>query len=157
MHRYQQQLIKAYTPYAVRLALNGRRRPYDVTLDRKQAAILGLVEAATRFDPAKGTNFSKYAKGFILHELQEDKSLYCCSLDKIPESRVSVHQARTDDFLFFELSTLLTRLELDIILLKYYYGYSAEEIAGYLGYETRTIYNKVYILKNKLKEGWIGV
>ena len=63
------ELIRRYLPLARRLAARYRHtsEPLD---DLVQVASMGLVLAATRYDPARGTSFSSYAIPTIVGELR---------------------------------------------------------------------------------------
>jgi len=58
-----QELVEKYLPYAEALARSVRHHlPYHVELDELLSlARLGLVDAAQRFDPARGVSFKTYA------------------------------------------------------------------------------------------------
>lgn len=62
-------LVEQYVPLARRVATRyvGRGEPVE---DLVQVAMLGLVKAAQRFDPARGTDFPRYAVPTILGELR---------------------------------------------------------------------------------------
>jgi RNA polymerase sigma-B factor len=63
------ELIRRYLPLARRLATRYRHtgEPLD---DLIQVASMGLVLAATRYDPARGTSFASYAVPTIVGELR---------------------------------------------------------------------------------------
>lgn len=63
------ELVRRYLPLARRLATRYRHtsEPLD---DLVQVASMGLVLAATRYDPARGTSFSSYAIPMIVGELR---------------------------------------------------------------------------------------
>ena len=62
-------LIEAYLPYAYKAASRflGRGLPFD---DLRQAAALGLTNAARRFDPSFGVDFAVFAFKFIEGEIR---------------------------------------------------------------------------------------
>src|SRR6185503_17067337 len=62
-------LIERYVPLADSLArrFSGRREPLA---DLQQVAYLGLIAAADRWDPERGTTFSTFAVPTILGELR---------------------------------------------------------------------------------------
>ncbi len=62
-------LVIRYRPLAIRLAQRYVRTP-DQREDLEQAACLGLVKAANRFDRSRGTAFSAFAMPTILGELR---------------------------------------------------------------------------------------
>lgn len=67
--RLRNNLVEQYTPLARRIANRyaGRGEPIE---DLTQVAMLGLVKAAERFDPDRGTDFPRYAVPTILGELR---------------------------------------------------------------------------------------
>ncbi|HEX6196127.1 MAG TPA: SigB/SigF/SigG family RNA polymerase sigma factor [Jiangellaceae bacterium] len=62
-------LVEQHAPLARRIAAryNGRGEPLE---DLAQVAMLGLVKAAERYDPDRGTDFPRYAVPTILGELR---------------------------------------------------------------------------------------
>ena len=62
-------LVLRYRPLARKLAQRYVRTP-DQREDLEQVACLGLVKAASRFDPSRGTAFSAFAMPTILGELR---------------------------------------------------------------------------------------
>ena len=62
-------LVLRYRPLALKLAQRYVRTP-DQREDLEQVACLGLVKAARRFDPSRGTAFSTFAMPTILGELR---------------------------------------------------------------------------------------
>jgi RNA polymerase sigma-B factor len=62
--------VLAHRPLARRLARRYARGDRDVLEELEQVAALGLVQAARRFDPSRGTTFSAFAVPTILGELR---------------------------------------------------------------------------------------
>lgn len=62
-------LVEQYAPLARRIAArySGRGEPLE---DLAQVAMLGLVKAAERYDPDRGTDFPRYAVPTILGEIR---------------------------------------------------------------------------------------
>ena len=67
--RMRQQAITAWTPLARRLARRYATRPGTLD-DLEQTAVLGLIKAVDRFDPALGVEFVGYAIPTIVGELK---------------------------------------------------------------------------------------
>jgi RNA polymerase sigma-B factor len=67
--RLRDALVEQHTPLARRIAArySGRGEPFE---DLAQVAMLGLVKAAERYDPDRGTDFPRYAVPTILGELR---------------------------------------------------------------------------------------
>lgn len=67
--RLKDALVEEHTPLARRIAArySGRGEPLE---DLTQVAMLGLVKAAERYDPDRGTDFPRYAVPTILGELR---------------------------------------------------------------------------------------
>lgn len=73
MNTYQQQLVEQYVPLANKLAFQRKLalpKFIDVE-DLKSAAYLGLVEAASRFDPSLGIAFSTFAYPRVFGAIQD--------------------------------------------------------------------------------------
>jgi RNA polymerase sigma-B factor len=68
-HRLRDQLIQGYLPVAEHIArrFTGRGEPLD---DLVQVAILGLINAIDRFDPARGSHFLAFAVPTITGEIR---------------------------------------------------------------------------------------
>lgn len=62
-------MVDRYTPLAMRIAGRFVRSAHDRD-DVRQVALLGLVKAVDRFDPAKGVKFSTFAWATISGELK---------------------------------------------------------------------------------------
>jgi RNA polymerase sigma-B factor len=63
-------LVLAHRPLACRLARRYARGDRDLLEDLEQVAALGLLQAARRFDPSRGTAFSTFAIPTVLGELR---------------------------------------------------------------------------------------
>ena len=73
MHTYQQKLVEQYVPLANKLAFQKKRNlPLFIDVeDLKSAAYLGLVEAASRFNPELGIAFSTFAYPRVFGAIQD--------------------------------------------------------------------------------------
>ncbi len=63
------EVIRAYLPLARRTAIKFQRRGEEVD-DLVQVALIGLIKAVDRFDPARGVHFVHYALPTMLGELK---------------------------------------------------------------------------------------
>ena len=63
-------LVLAHRPLARRLARRYARGDRDLLEDLEQVAAVGLLQAARRFDPSRGTAFSTFAIPTVLGELR---------------------------------------------------------------------------------------
>lgn len=67
----QQELVTAHIPFALRIAGRYARRCPRAADDFEGSALLGLVRAARRFDPARGVPFKAYAGQRIKGEIRD--------------------------------------------------------------------------------------
>jgi RNA polymerase sigma-B factor len=65
-----ERVVLAHRPLARRLAARYARGNRDLLEELEQVAAVGLVQAARRFDPARGTAFSTFAVPTIVGELR---------------------------------------------------------------------------------------
>jgi RNA polymerase sigma-B factor len=89
--RLRQQLIGGHLPVAEHIARRfaGRGEPLD---DLTQVAILGLINAVDRFDPARGSNFLSFAVPTIAGELRRYFRDYTWST-RVPRRLKDLHIA----------------------------------------------------------------
>ena len=85
-------LVRSMAPLAIRAANEFVAKYKNVRIEAEEAvaaALLGVVEAATRFDFAKGTRFSTYAKFWIRCELMKllrgtiERGFHTYNLDEV--------------------------------------------------------------------------
>jgi len=96
--RLRENLVRMHTPY-VRNLVNRYGARFDLRDDLEQAAMMGLVKAINRFDPALGPRFLPYASLTVTGELKRyfrDQTWAVHVPRRIQELRLNMHAAREE-------------------------------------------------------------
>jgi RNA polymerase sigma-B factor len=95
--RVREELVRRFTPLAHRLALR-YVRGMDQSDDLEQIAMVGLLKALDRFEPARGYAFSSYAVPTILGELKRSfrTTAWAVHVPRGLQERVAGLQRMTD-------------------------------------------------------------
>lgn len=168
-----QELVVRYVPLANKLAFQKKKslpRFVDVE-DLKSAAYLGLVEAATRFDPTVGVAFSTFAYprifGAIHDFLRSQGWLKRCDLTPM----ISLDSPSSEDGCFlrdmiedkredeteecFEVITLNLDDQAKSVLRHYFIDeYSMKEVGDKFGISESRISQLIKCYKTKIKDTW---
>jgi RNA polymerase sigma factor (sigma-70 family) len=163
------------------LVLNNMNMVYEITKPYKclrnyedilSEGMLGLCNAATKFEPIRGNNFSTFAYmhilGRCLNFIHTDKIVKPKRTNGKYESVVSVnlstelentcrHAVEVIDYsddqawLFDLLQKELTKQQFSILLLLYS-GYKRKDIVTMLSMTVSQVYTEINFIKNKLNE-----
>ncbi len=169
-----QNLVVKYVPLANKLAYQKKKtlpRFVDVE-DLKSAAYLGLVEAASRFDPRKGVAFSTFAYPRIfgaIHDYLREQgwirkgdltpviSLDCSIKDKdgcyLKDTIESKNENDTEEC-FEVISVNLDDYSKNI--LRYYFieDYSMKEVGDKIGLSESRVSQLIKNYKSEIKKRW---
>lgn len=172
MTTYQQQLVEQYVPLANKLAFQRKRnlpRFIDVE-DLRSAAYLGLVEAASRFDPELGIAFSTFAyprvfgaiqdflrresmgkrgdfsKVYSLNEQEEDGACLQDTLEAKPE--------RNHEEFLEEVSAGLGDQAKEVIRLYFIDACSMKEVGERFGVSESRISQMIKLYKARIRDKW---
>lgn len=168
-------LVEQWEKYAYKLA--NRYHRLHMWLDNEdlaQEALIGIMEAAVKFDSGRGVKFSTFAYRYVLGRLADHASLQA---RKWPVSRA--HSEMKDDVAwvdvgsirpngnkshpfsvclhfqmlarleFEQLSDSLTARQRDVLILRLAYDMSAEEAGKYLGISHQAVAS---VLKTALRD-----
>lgn len=142
-------LIEAYLPLANKIAFEKKKcLPRRVDLDDlKSAAYFGLVDAATKFDPARSTSFGTYAKFRIMGEIADFIRESCRDNERCPVSLDTPDESGScmaacipqgepcKDFkeIFDDATKTLTNIDKNIMVMYYLDDLSMKEIGVKIG------------------------
>lgn len=171
-----QQLVEQYVPLANKLAYQKKKTlPNFIDIEElKSAAYLGLVEAASRFDPSVGVVFSTFAYprifGAIHDYLREQgwlkkgtESVTMLSLDAPcgDDSEATVWrdtiEAKAEDDIeeSFEVITLNLDHQARTVLKHYFIDeYSMKEVGDMFGVSESRISQLIKQYKNRIQTNW---
>jgi len=139
--------------------LANKRDKYRNDEDAIQYGMLGLCQAADRFDPSKGIKFSTFAYSYVVHWLDGEYSDIKYKANKyrlvnIEEVENSLRRENDlESLLEFDMLINSVNLKLRNILILMFEGYTQKEIADKLGVTKQYINNMIKKFKESVNYG----
>lgn len=159
MFTEQNSLVEQYLPLADKIAYFRKKRlPKFVEIDEiKSAAYLGLVEAASRFQPSSNNTFTTFANwrinGAITDFLRKERYKGMQSEDATFVELRSKSEFDSEEILeFFEKS--LGKYATNILRYYFFENYSMAEIAEKFQVSTSRISQLLRKYKNQIRQQW---
>ena len=169
-----QELVERYIPLANKLAYQKKKSlPRFVDVEElKSAAYLGLVEAASRFDPERGVAFSTFAYPRVFGAIHDHLRAQGWGKKTEPRSAVSLDSEMSDSEGCVLKDTLEAKVErsdnefLEVVsqnldkqakaVLRYYFidAYSMKEVGEKFGVSESRISQLIKRYKDQIRSNW---
>lgn len=127
----EEELVIAHTPLVVSIAFKFKPQPPNDYDDLISIGMIGLLKAIRAFDPSKGNQFSTLASTIIRREIVRELEK---SNGKDQENiEFDIEQTESNGFEDY-LPENLTDTERKVLVYRFHYGYTFEEIGQEFGY-----------------------
>lgn len=145
----EEELVKTHTPLVVSIAFKFKPKPPNDYDDLISIGMIGLLKAIRAFDPSKGNQFSTLASTIIRREIVRELEK---SNGKDQENiEFDIEQDESSGFEDY-LPENLNNIERKILVYRFHYGYTFEEIGAKLGYTKQWANSKLNSILAKILE-----